>query len=108
FGVIAGGFAHGAFDRRNVGDLRADVKMNQFQTMPEAGVLQHLTRGDETRGVETELRVLAAARRPFAGTLAVQTHANPDDRFEADVFRRLNRLFELSEIFDDADNELAE
>src|SRR6266403_371639 len=53
--------------------------------MRHAGFFQHLAGGDEIRSVETELRVLATARRPFAGTLAVQTHANSDYRFESEV-----------------------
>ena len=31
--VIAGGFAYGALDRRNVRNLRADVEMNEFEAM---------------------------------------------------------------------------
>ena len=33
FCVIARCFAHCAFDRRNVGNLRTDMKMNQLQTI---------------------------------------------------------------------------
>ena len=77
-GVITGRFAHRALDRRDIRHLRADMEMNELETMREPGRLQHFARGDETGGVETELRVLAAARRPFAGAFAVQTDANSD------------------------------
>src|SRR6266404_1095634 len=38
FRVVAGGFAHGALNRRDVWNLRADVEMNEFEAMAEAGV----------------------------------------------------------------------
>src|SRR5438270_1689784 len=38
FGVIARGFTHRAFDRGNIRDLRADMKMNQLEAMGEARV----------------------------------------------------------------------
>ena len=62
FCVVARSFANGALDRGNIRNLRTDVKMNELETMREAGVLQHLTRGHEIRGVETELGVFTAAR----------------------------------------------
>ena len=91
FGVVACGFAHRAFDRGNVGHLRADVKMNELEAMRESSGFQHFARGNETRGVETELRVLSAAGRPFAGAFAVQTDANTDHRLDADFLRRADR-----------------
>ena len=71
FRVIARRFAHGAFDRGNIRHLRADMEMNELETMRESRRFQHLARRDQAGGVETELRVLAAARRPFARALAV-------------------------------------
>ena len=107
-GVIARRFAHGAFDRRNVRHLRADVEMNELETMRQTGLFQHLARRDEVGGIETELRVLAAARRPFARAFAVKPHANADARLDANFFRSANRLLELLEFFDHDDDRLAE
>src|SRR5207302_5006470 len=42
--VVACRFAHGALDRRNVRNLRADVEMNEFEAMGETGVFQYLAR----------------------------------------------------------------
>jgi hypothetical protein len=69
--VVTGRFAHRPFNRGNVRHLRPDMKMNELETMPEASRFQHLTRRDEAGGIEPELCVLAAARRPFAGAFAV-------------------------------------
>ena len=82
--------------------------MNEFETMREAGRLQHFARGNETCGVETELRVLAAARRPFASAFAVKTHANSDVRFHADFLCCADCLLELFEFLGNDDHLLAE
>ena len=82
--------------------------MNELKTMREAGRLQHFARGDETCCIETELRVLAATRRPFSGAFAVKAHANSDVRFHADFLRRANRLLELFEFLGNDDDLLTE
>src|SRR6266849_6004037 len=84
------------------------MKMNQLEAMSEARLLQHLTRGDKIGGVETELRVLAAARRPFTVTFAVQSHANSNHRLDADFFCRTNGLLKLFEFLDDDDDQFSE
>ena len=106
--VIARRFAHRALDRRNVRHLRSDMEMNELEAMRQTGVFQHLTCSNEIGRVETELRVLAAARRPFAGAFAVQAHANADVRFDADFFRSANGLLKLFQFFDDNDDRFAE
>ncbi len=106
--VIARRFAHGAFDRGNVRHLRADVEMNELEAMRESRRFQHLARGHEAGGIETKLRVLAAAGRPFARALAVQAHANADVRLDADFLRSADRLLEFLELLDHDDNGLAE
>src|SRR5438477_450040 len=65
-------------------------------------------RGDETCGIETELRVLAPARRPFTRALAVKTDANADVRFHADFLCRTDRLLKLFEFLGNDDHLLAE
>ena len=48
--VEAGGLAHGALDGADVGNLGADVEMDQLQAMGEALALERLAGGDEVRG----------------------------------------------------------
>ena len=76
--------------------------------MRQARGLQHLARGDETCGIETELRVLAPARRPFARAFAVKTDANADVRLHANFLCGADRLLEFFEFLDDDDDLLAE
>ena len=78
--------------------------MNELEAMRQARRLQHFARGNEARGIETELRVLAAAGRPFARAFAVKTHADADVRFDADFLCRANRLLELFEFLDHDDD----
>ena len=58
--------------------------------------------------LKPKLRVLAAARRPFARAFAVQPHANADVRLDAHLLRDPQRLLQLLEFFDDDDDRLAE
>src|SRR5438874_5020991 len=75
--------------------------------MSEPGFLQYLAGGDEVGRVETELRVFAAAGRPFARTLAVQPETNADVRFDPHFFRGADCLFEFLEFFDNNDDRFA-
>src|SRR5437762_13957180 len=67
--------------------------------MRQARGLQYFARGDETCGIETELRVLASARGPFARAFAVKADANADVRFHADFICRADLLLDLFELF---------
>ena len=84
------------------------MEVNQFKAMPQACGLQHFARGDETCGIETELRVLAPARRPFARAFAVKADANADVRFHADFLCRADRLLKLFEFLGNDDHLFAE
>src|SRR2546430_10577131 len=82
------------------------MEMKEFETMCQTGLFQHLTGSDETGCVETEFRVFAAARRPFARAFAVQTSTNTDVRFDADLVRNANGLLELLQLFGNNDDRL--
>src|SRR6267378_6889024 len=76
--------------------------------MRQACGLQHFARGDETCGIETELRVLAPTRRPFARAFAVKADPNADVWFHADFLCRADRLLKLFEFFGNNDHLLVE
>src|SRR5437870_6802165 len=82
--------------------------MNQLEAMREARLFQHLAGVDEIGRVETELRVLTATGRPFAGTFAVKPDANADHRFDPDFVCGPDGLLEFLEFFNDDDNQLRE
>src|SRR5215212_2833110 len=85
--VIPGRLTDGAFDRRNIRDLRPDVEMDELEAMSESGRFQHLTSRDEAGRIQAELRILASARRPFAGALAMKPYPDADLRFDPDFLR---------------------
>jgi hypothetical protein len=75
--------------------------MHELQAMRQAFAFQEITRCDEIRRIEAELRVLATARRPLAEAFAVQSHTNADVRLDADLLRNPNRLLQFLDFFDD-------
>ena len=107
-GVITRRFAHRALDRGNVGNLRADVKMDELETMRKTSLLQHFARRHQARSVQTELRVFAAARRPASRAFAVKPHTNSNERLDANFLSRANRLLELLQFFHHDDDGLVE
>src|SRR5882724_3720954 len=106
-GVIARRFAHRALDRRDIRHLRSDMEMKQLETRHEAGLFQHLTGSNEVGCIETEFRVLAAARGPFARAFAMQAHTNADIRLDANFVRNANGLLELFQLFSNNDDRFA-
>src|SRR5437868_6617541 len=84
------------------------MEMNQLEAMAKIGGFQHLAGRDQARCIQSKLRVLAAARRPFARPFAVKTNADSDHRLETNFFRSADRLFQLFQFFDHNDNALAE
>src|SRR5205807_5920857 len=84
------------------------MEMNELEAMAKAGGFQHLAGRDQARGIQSKLRVLAAAGRPFAGAFAVKTNPDSDHRLEPNFFRSADRLFQLFQFLDHNDNALAE
>ena len=69
FAVEAGGFDHGLLDRADVGDLRADVEVDEAEGVLHLRLGEALGDLDDLGGREAELGVLAGAVGPltFAG-----------------------------------------
>ena len=82
--------------------------MDELEAMGQPQCFEHFTRGHEVGRAETKLRVFAAARRPFAGALALEAHADADHRLDAHLFRDPEGLLELFEFLDHDDDLLAE
>ena len=101
-------FLHRFLYRENIRDLRADVEMDQLETMPKVLRLQQFRRRENLRRAQSELRVLAAALRPFARALAQQPRADADEWFNTELFGHGNDLPQLLEFLHDHDDLLAE
>ena len=83
-------------------------KWTSLRQCASPAALQHFARRHQAGGIETELRVLTAARRPFSRALAVKPHTNADVRLDANFLGRANRLLEFLEFLDHDDDGLAE
>ena len=70
--------------------------------------LEHFARRNQVRRAQAELRVFAAARRPFPGAFAVQPHPDADVRLDAHLLCDPQRLLKFLEFLDDDDDRLAE
>src|ERR1700737_3408813 len=81
--------------------------MNELERMREPGRFQHFTGRNQTGGIETELRVLAAARRPFSAAFAVKPNTDADVRFHTNFLGGADRLLQLFEFLDDDNGRLA-
>ena len=76
--VHAHGFVHRALDLADVGDLAAQMEVEQVQAIGHACVLQLLQRAHGFGGREAELGAVAARGFPAPGAAAGQLHAQPD------------------------------
>ena len=65
-GVSAGGLLHRVLDALDVGQLRADMKVQQPEHVDAAGFLQPADDLEDLGRRQTELRRLAARLFPFA------------------------------------------
>ena len=108
FGVKPRSLAHGAFDRADVGNLRSDVEMDKLEAVGHALAAEQFARPDQFRGGQAELGVLAAARRPLAGTLGGEAHAHADPRFDIHLLGHGEDLREFLDFFHHHDQALAE
>ena len=104
FGVETRGLADGAFDGADVGDLGADVEVDEFEGMSEAFLFEEFACVDEFGGIDAELGIFATAGRPFAGAFGGEADADADHGFDADFFRDAKDFGEFLDFFDDEDD----
>jgi hypothetical protein len=76
--VDARGFVHRALDLADIGDLAAQVEVQQLEAIGHAEHLQLLQRAHGLGGGKAELRAVAARRFPAARTAAGQLDAHAD------------------------------
>jgi hypothetical protein len=69
---------------------------------------QRITRRDEIRGAQSELRVLAAAERPLARALRREAYAHSNPRLDARLARHREDVVQLLDFLNDEDHALSE
>ena len=106
--VKTGGFADGALDGADVGNLRADMEVDELETMRESCGVEHVAGLDQVSCGETELGILAAAGGPFARAFGEEANAQADHRLDFHVLRNAEDVGQLLEFFHNEDDFFSE
>jgi len=108
FGVEAGGFLDGFFDGEDIGDLGADMEMEELECLGEVFRLEEFGCGDEFGGAESELGVFTSTFGPFPGAFAEEADTDANDGGDGEVLGDSDDLSKLFELFDDHNDGFAE
>ena len=106
--IEARGFDDGVLDRDDVGDLRADMKMDEAQAGLEFGFAELFAREENFGRVEAELGVVAGGHGPFAFAARLEFGAETDHGLHADFLGDFDDVVDFGELLDDEDDFLAE
>src|SRR6266699_1014549 len=107
-GVKSRRFLDGFFDDQNVGHLRADVEMQQFETVPQILGPEQFHGGQDLSGAQAELGIFSAALGPAARAFAQEPRANADHRFDPQLFREVDNLAKFLEFLHHHDDFFAQ
>ena len=102
--IHAHGFVHGPFDLADVGNLAAQVKVQQVQTVGHAERLQLLERAHGFGSGEPELGPVASRRLPAARPAAGQLDAKSNGRAHAHALAVLQDQLQLRILFHHRDD----
>ncbi len=101
FAVDAGPFDQGGLDLVDLGDLAADVGVEQLDALQHAVFLQKPDGGDDLGHAQAELGVVAAGGGPFAGPLGGELYPDAQFGHDAGLLCQLDDLFQFEELLDD-------
>ena len=102
--VHAAGFADRLLDLADVGDLRADVKVQHDQTIEHLAGLEDLDRLEHLGRGEAELGRLAAGFGPLSRAAGVELGAHADQGAHAPLLRDRKDPLELGDLLEDQDH----
>src|ERR1051326_1942428 len=107
-GIDPGGFFHCVFDPLDVGQLRADGKVQQPQHVNPVGFFQTINYFQQFGGGEPELRRFTAGFLPASGTFGVKLDAHSDYRHVAFMpVGDAENVVQFAELLDDNNDALA-
>ena len=87
-------------DAAYLGDLAADVKVNQFEAVGHLGPFQKIEGIEQFARIQTELAAVATALFPLAATRAGQFDADTDVGANLQPFRDVGNQFQLVQFLD--------
>src|SRR5690606_12687212 len=99
-GVVARGFAQGALDIANVGELRSEVIVHQLQRLQLIPLAQRRNHRQRLRCGKTEFGFFSARILPFAFADRCQPHAHAETRLHPHFLRFFQHQRELGWLFD--------
>ncbi len=97
-GVDPGRFDQGGFDLVDLGDLTADVRVQQINALQHLCLFQHPDGRHDFGHPQAKLGILAAGGGPFAGSLGGKLDPNPQQRLDAGFFGQFDDLFQLEQL----------
>ena len=106
--VDAGRLGQGVLDVADVGDLAAQVEVDQLQAVLQPLGLQVLERVEHLGQRQPELRAVAGAGPPPPGAAGRQLDAHADRLADVELLHVLDDQLQLAELLDDRDDVLAE
>ena len=77
-GIDARPFDQGGLDLVDLGDLAADMEVQELDAVDQLRFAQDVDGGDDLRGAQPELGVFAAGGRPLAGPLGGELDADAE------------------------------
>ena len=101
FGVVPGDFLQPDLDGANIGDLGSQMEMHHSQEVLLASRLQTIQQFDETRGAQSELRLLSPALGPTARPSRAQFDPDPHPRGHPDFLGYSQEGVQLTQLFQD-------
>ena len=106
--VDAGGLVDGVLDVADVGDLAAEVEVDQLQAVGHAALLEVVDRFEHLGQGQAELAAEAGRVLPAAGAARGQLDAHADDRTDLPLLGVADDGLQLGELLDDGDDVLAD
>ncbi len=98
--INAGGFDDGGFDLADIGDLAAEMEVEQLEGIFHAAFFEILNGFEGFADGKAEFGAVAAGGFPAAGATTGEFDANTDGGFDADAFGVFDDEFELGVFFD--------
>ena len=107
-GIDAGCLVQGILHVADVGDLAAQVKVHQLQTIGQIALLEVIERLEHLGHGEPKFGAIPGARFPAPRPARGQLDAHADHRPDAQLLSVTDDGFELGKLFDDRDDVLAD
>ena len=101
------GLAQGGADAAYLGDLAADMEVEELEAVAQSHLVEHLQGHQQLGAVESELRGVAAALAPLAAAVACQLDADAQVGAHAQLLGRLGNDLQFGQFLDDEEDALA-